>query len=262
MYPAGPSVVSRLALLLCRQGRRDPEPRVEPGPPVDGLGVEVQLRNATGPRVAEPGVERAVQSLQEAPTDRRDEGDLAHRQRHGVARPDHGEDARGSGRQRAENPPPVGRADLEQSHRLEAAHLVPLDVQGPDVVGLELETPAIEPLHLAGDAVAVAERDDVGAGTRLGPSSRHQRQRQGQRRDDREGARHGHDGPETYHDIYGFAAYGLPPSAFEMSAMAFCARTLLPASSSGGEITAMPNLPGDTASSPPPTPLFAGRPVA
>src|SRR5215831_19832026 len=39
----------------------------------------------------------------------------------------------------------------------------------------------------------------------------------------------------------GFMAYGLPPSAFEMSAIAFCARTLFPAASSGGETTAMPN---------------------
>ena len=46
-----------------------------------------------------------------------------------------------------------------------------------------------------------------------------------------------------------------------MSAIARCALTLLPASSSGGETTAMPNLPGDTAMMPPPTPLLAGRPV-
>ena len=46
-----------------------------------------------------------------------------------------------------------------------------------------------------------------------------------------------------------------------MSAIVFCALTLLPAASSGGEITAMPNLPGDTAMMPPPTPLLAGRPV-
>ena len=46
-----------------------------------------------------------------------------------------------------------------------------------------------------------------------------------------------------------------------MSAIAFCERTLLPAASSGGEKAAMPNLPGDTAMMPPPTPLFAGRPV-
>src|SRR6185503_1924611 len=56
--------------------------------------------------------------------------------------------------------------------------------------------------------------------------------------------------------------YGLPPSALEMSAIAFCPRTLLPAASSGGDTTAMPNLPGETAINPPPTPLFAGSPVA
>src|SRR4029077_3743157 len=56
-------------------------------------------------------------------------------------------------------------------------------------------------------------------------------------------------------------ASGFPFSAFEMSAIAFCARTLLPASSSGGETTATPTLPGETAMMPPPTPLFAGSPV-
>ena len=54
---------------------------------------------------------------------------------------------------------------------------------------------------------------------------------------------------------------GCPPSAFEMSAMAFWAFTLLPASSRGGEMTAIPNLPGETAMMPPPTPLLPGSPV-
>src|SRR5262249_48622916 len=56
-------------------------------------------------------------------------------------------------------------------------------------------------------------------------------------------------------------AYGLPFKAFEMSRIDRCARMLLPASSSGGEMTAMPKLPGETAMIPPPTPLFAGSPV-
>jgi hypothetical protein len=43
--------------------------------------------------------------------------------------------------------------------------------------------------------------------------------------------------------------------------MAFCARTLFPAWSSGGETTAILNLPGETAMIPPPTPLFPGSPV-
>ena len=58
-----------------------------------------------------------------------------------------------------------------------------------------------------------------------------------------------------------FSANGLPPSAFEIEAIARCARTLLPAASSGGETTAMPNFPGETATMPPPTPLLAGSPV-
>src|SRR5262249_24335022 len=60
----------------------------------------------------------------------------------------------------------------------------------------------------------------------------------------------------------GLDAYGFPPRALEISVIAFCARTLLPASSRGGETTAIPNFPGDTAMSPPPTPLFPGNPVA
>ena len=41
--------------------------------------------------------------------------------------------------------------------------------------------------------------------------------------------------------------------------IAFWARMLLPASSRGGETTAIPNLPGETAIMPPPTPLLAGK---
>src|SRR6187431_770489 len=43
--------------------------------------------------------------------------------------------------------------------------------------------------------------------------------------------------------------------------MVFCAFTLLPASSKGGENTAIPYLPGTTAIIPPPTPLLAGTPA-
>src|SRR5262245_18448711 len=59
----------------------------------------------------------------------------------------------------------------------------------------------------------------------------------------------------------GLVAYGFPPTMFETSAIAFCALALLPAASSGGEITAIANLPGHTAMMPPPTPLLAGSPV-
>src|ERR1044072_9532491 len=43
--------------------------------------------------------------------------------------------------------------------------------------------------------------------------------------------------------------------------MTFCAFTLLPASSNGGAKTAIAPSPGTTATIPPPTPLFAGRPT-
>jgi hypothetical protein len=72
---------------------------------------------------------------------------------------------------------------------------------------------------------------------------------------------HDSSGPSLLRSYCGRTEYVLPPSAFEMSAIARCARMLLPASSSGGETTAMPNLPGDTAMMPPPTPLLAGSPV-
>ncbi len=42
--------------------------------------------------------------------------------------------------------------------------------------------------------------------------------------------------------------------------MANCAFTEFPASSNGGENAAMPNMPGMTPSTPPPTPDFAGMP--
>ena len=51
--------------------------------------------------------------------------------------------------------------------------------------------------------------------------------------------------PAYFFFATGVTAYGLAPRALETSSMAFCALTLLPAASSGGEMTAMPNLPGD-----------------
>jgi hypothetical protein len=50
-------------------------------------------------------------------------------------------------------------------------------------------------------------------------------------------------------------------SALAISAIASLPRTLLPAGSTRGENTATPNLPGATATIPPPTPLFAGSPT-
>src|SRR6185312_6734192 len=49
--------------------------------------------------------------------------------------------------------------------------------------------------------------------------------------------------------------------SFTKDSIARCPRTLLPASSSGGEKVAIPNWPGTTAMMPPPTPLLAGTPT-
>jgi hypothetical protein len=57
-------------------------------------------------------------------------------------------------------------------------------------------------------------------------------------------------------------AYRFSPSALAICATANWPRTLLPASSSGGAKAAIASLPGATASTPPPTPLLAGRPTS
>src|ERR1051325_8449259 len=53
----------------------------------------------------------------------------------------------------------------------------------------------------------------------------------------------------------------LKSSLLATYSITFCAFTLLPASSSRGPKTAIAPLPGTTATMPPPTPLFAGRPT-
>src|SRR4051794_27293118 len=53
--------------------------------------------------------------------------------------------------------------------------------------------------------------------------------------------------PACWLAVLDLASYGLPPSAMLTSVMAFCARTLFPAKSTGGEKAAIPNLPGETA---------------
>ena len=54
------------------------------------------------------------------------------------------------------------RQHLDPARRDDADKLVPLQVQRAGIVGLELEPAAAELCDLAGDAIAVGERDDVG----------------------------------------------------------------------------------------------------
>ena len=51
------------------------------------------------------------------------------------------------------------------------------------------------------------------------------------------------------------------PNLFMMNLMASCALTEFPASSKGGAKADAPNTPGNTAITPPPTPLLAGIPA-
>src|ERR1700749_4502144 len=60
----------------------------------------------------------------------------------------------------------------------------------------------------------------------------------------------------------GAEAKRLRPSASERYLVMRCPRTLLPASSSGGENVPRPPLPGDTVTMPPATPLLPGRPTS
>ena len=58
----------------------------------------------------------------------------------------------------------------------------------------------------------------------------------------------------------GFAPKTPTPSLPAISRIAFSERTLLPASFKRGENAAIANRPGTTATMPPPTPVFAGKP--
>ena len=195
------------------------------------------------------------------------ERDVRHQERDGAVGPDDRDRSVGRLAEAAQEPPAVGRDDFNQPRwSTTLDELVPLQVQRAGIVGLELEPAALELFDFAGDAIAVGERDDVGAALPRAAALRAARGRS--LRGSREhaivqepAAIDAPPGRLRCCRYFGRAAYGLPPSAFEMSAIARCARTLLPASSSGGDTTAMPNLPGDTAMRPPPTPLLAGRPV-
>ena len=80
----------------------------------------------------------------------------------GPFRADDGDRSIGGLTEGAKEPRPSVSTHLDHAVRDEADELVPLEIQRAGVVGLELEPAAFEPLDLAGDAIAVGERDDVG----------------------------------------------------------------------------------------------------
>ncbi len=68
--------------------------------------------------------------------------------------------------------------------------------------------------------------------------------------------------PSWWPSRRGAEANKLSPKRSERYVVIRWPRTLLPASSSGGENVPTPPFPGDTVTSPPLTPLFPGRPTS
>jgi hypothetical protein len=52
--------------------------------------------------------------------------------------------------------------DSKLIHAVERVDVLPLDIDGPDVVGAQLENAAVHLLDLAGHAIAVLDEDEVG----------------------------------------------------------------------------------------------------
>ena len=239
-------------------------------PAIDGGPVQIELGHAARSRVTEPGVDGAVELRPEAPADRRDEGDLRERERRHPAETDHRDRATRDGRaERAQKPAAVARHDLDEPGGCDdSEQLVPFEEQRARVVRGEFEPPALEPLHLARDPIAVGENDDVGFALSVHAAAQGTEHDTRQRQPPQRAA-------TRSRAAEAWAAQSRPaPMALSWSpasrtdcrrARSRCRRsraaprTLLPAASSGGETTAMPNLPGDTAIRPPPTPLFAGQ---
>ena len=70
--------------------------------------------------------------------------------------------ARGRGGQLPQEPQTAGGLDAEPPLGGHRRHLVPLDVDGAEMIGARFEAAAIEQLDLAGERVAVHQLHDVG----------------------------------------------------------------------------------------------------
>ena len=142
------------------------ERRGEPGPgrglAVHRVGIQVELRDAARPRIAEPGVDRAIElaarsscpiGVISVTSDIAATRRLRSRRPRSIGRPP----VRGCPERR---PSVVTTSTSRVATRLD--ELVPFQIERAGVVGLELEPAPLEPDDLAGDAIAVGERDDVG----------------------------------------------------------------------------------------------------
>jgi hypothetical protein len=121
------------------------------------------LCDAARLRVAEARIDRAVQLLPEASSDRREQRDVGHRERHRPVRGGHGDRSWCGRHQRAEEYASIRGRHFNQTLRDDAGQLVPFQIERAGIVGLELEPSAFETYDFARNAIAIRERDDVGA---------------------------------------------------------------------------------------------------
>ncbi len=137
-----------------------------------GVRVDVELGDAARPRVAVAGVDAAIELAPEAAADLPDDGDVRHGDGDALGLSDDHERPARRRAEGAQDPAAVLGHHFDGARRLHGGDLVPLQVERADVVRLELEPAAIEPDDLAGDPIAVGERDDVGAALGRGVSAR------------------------------------------------------------------------------------------
>jgi hypothetical protein len=158
------------------RGRRR-QASLKTGSAVHRVPVQIGLGHAAGSRIAESGIDGAVEPGPEAPADRRDDRDIEHREGHRPLRGGDADRVGTCGHERAEEPAAISRDHFDKPSRDKARQLVPLQIQRPGIVGLEFEHRAIHTDHLARDAVAIRQGDDIGAilsGCRRGKRGNHQ----------------------------------------------------------------------------------------
>jgi hypothetical protein len=177
-----PAIVSTWVVLCLRDRQGTRQSRLRPGLAVHGIRVEVQLSNTARSRVAEPGIHRAIELSPEAPADLPDDGDLGHRERGRASRADDGYKSIVGAPEGAEESPPVARDDLDDPSGDDTDQFVPLQIQRPRVVGLELEPTPFEAHHFTRDPITVGEGHDVSSSLRVSGGARRNHQSNTHRR--------------------------------------------------------------------------------
>ena len=156
-----------LASRLFGHRSRNREHHDERRPPERRVPIEAELPDRARARVAVSHVGRPIELLPEARADRVDGRNLGHGQHNVAAIRDDADHPAYARLQRTQHTAIIGGADFELVRGLHAGDVVPLECDGPRVVGLQFEAGKLHARDFAGHAVAVAEPDDIGLG--LGP---------------------------------------------------------------------------------------------